>query len=115
MANSSILAAFERMWQHINLVFSKKGHTHDDMYYTETEVDTKLSDLESHVSNKENPHNVTKEQIGIGETSESGEFTIYDAYIPELSVEEVDTVCGGDLSDVALTESQITTLYNSIL
>lgn len=55
MKNASILAAFERMWQHVvSLVGSKSdiGHTHDDKYYTETEIDTKLSNK----SDKDHTH-----------------------------------------------------------
>ena len=46
MANPSIYAAFERMWQHIVAALGNKSdisHTHDDEYYTETEVDTVLA------------------------------------------------------------------------
>ena len=46
MANTSILAAFERMWQHVVAAVGGKAeadHTHNDIYYTETEIDTKLA------------------------------------------------------------------------
>ena len=46
MSNTSILAAFERMWQHVVNVLNGKadvGHNHDDKYYTEIEIDTKLA------------------------------------------------------------------------
>ena len=46
MANTSILAAFERMWQHVISAIGTKSdlnHTHNDIYYTEAEVDSKLS------------------------------------------------------------------------
>lgn len=46
MANTSILAAFERMWQHVVAALGNKSdisHTHDDKYYTESEIDSKLS------------------------------------------------------------------------
>jgi hypothetical protein len=45
MTNPSILAAFERMWQHIVAKIGTKAdisHNHDDVYYTEVEVDEKL-------------------------------------------------------------------------
>ena len=45
MANPSIYAAFERMWQHIIERIGQKAdivHNHDDMYYTEAEVDAAL-------------------------------------------------------------------------
>ena len=48
MANKSILAAFERMWQHTIVALGNKsdmGHSHGDLYYTEAEVDTKLTDI----------------------------------------------------------------------
>ena len=62
MANESIRAAFERLWYHIVLKVGAKAdksevtslqlslneksdasHTHDDRYYTETEVDSKIA------------------------------------------------------------------------
>lgn len=46
MANTSIFAAFERMWQHIIVIFNSKAdasHTHDGVYCTESEVDEKMS------------------------------------------------------------------------
>ena len=46
MANASILAAFERFWLHVVAALGEKAdanHSHDDKYYTETEIDTKLS------------------------------------------------------------------------
>jgi hypothetical protein len=45
MANTSILTAFERMWHHVVAALSNKSdisHTHDDKYYTQTQIDTKL-------------------------------------------------------------------------
>lgn len=46
MANQSIFAAFERMWQHIISVVGDKAdtnHNHDDIYYTEAEIDSQLA------------------------------------------------------------------------
>ena len=46
MANASILAAFERMWQHVLAVIGNKAdatHTHDDTYYTKTELNDALT------------------------------------------------------------------------
>lgn len=54
MANTSILAAFERMWQHTTAALGEKSdtsHTHDDRYYTESEVDTKISAINTVVTN----------------------------------------------------------------
>ncbi len=52
--NNSIKAAFERLWQHITNALSNKAnvsHTHDDQYYTESEIDTNISNLETTISN----------------------------------------------------------------
>ena len=53
MANASIYAAFERMWQHIVAAIGNKSdisHNHDDMYYTEIEIDTKVSDINTSIA-----------------------------------------------------------------
>jgi hypothetical protein len=45
MANTSILNAFERMWQHITIALNNKSdanHNHDDVYYQKVEIDNKL-------------------------------------------------------------------------
>ena len=49
MANSSIYAVFERMWQH---VLTKCNN------YVSTEA------LDNHIEDKNNPHEVTAEQVG---------------------------------------------------
>ena len=50
MLNSSIYAVFERMWQH---VLTRCNN------YVPTEV------LDNHIEDKNNPHGVTKEQVGL--------------------------------------------------
>lgn len=50
MENPSIYAVFERMWQHILGKFNN---------YAQVEV------LNEHISDMDNPHNVTKEQIDL--------------------------------------------------
>lgn len=54
MANSSIVAAFERMWHHVTSALSNKSdisHSHDDMYYTEAEINVKISDINTSIGN----------------------------------------------------------------
>ena len=49
MANQSIFAAFERMWQHVTSALSTKSdasHAHDDIYYTKQEVDTAITNVD---------------------------------------------------------------------
>lgn len=50
MTNPSIFAAFERMWQHVVALTGGKAnavHNHDDLYYTEAEVDGMVSGFET--------------------------------------------------------------------
>lgn len=54
MANTSLLAAFERMWQHVTYALSGKSdisHNHNDTYYTESEIDTKISSVNTSITN----------------------------------------------------------------
>lgn len=59
---------------------SANGHTHDDRYYTESEIDTKVStinsSISSHIGNKSNPHSVTKAQVGLGNVENKSSATI---------------------------------------
>jgi hypothetical protein len=50
MTNPSIFAAFERMWQHVVALVGGKAnavHNHDDLYYTEEEVNEMVSGFET--------------------------------------------------------------------
>lgn len=59
---------------------SSNGHTHDDRYYTESEIDTTVTDINSsissHTSNTSNPHSVTKAQVGLGNVENKSSATI---------------------------------------
>lgn len=102
MANTSILAAFERMWYHIVALVGNKAdveHTHkisgvenlqdsldakvptirtingkaltDDITLTASDIgalsgDVEIPALDEHANNKSNPHEVTAEQVGLG-------------------------------------------------
>ena len=84
---------------------ANSSHTHDDRYYTESEIDTKLSGkadsshshsnattsaagfmsssdktnlntVVTHVSNTENPHGVTKSQVGLGNVTNNKQMPI---------------------------------------
>lgn len=52
MANTSIYAAFERMWQHIVSTMNNKSeinHLHDDRYYEKSEVDIAINDTKEYI------------------------------------------------------------------
>jgi len=75
MVDSSIYAAFERMWQHVLTKFNN---------YVPTEV------IDNHIENKDNPHAVTAEQVGA--------YTIDEVDAKVASLEVVaDTDDGGIL------------------
>lgn len=58
--------------------YTPSSHTHDDRYYTESEIDTKVSDINSsitsHTGNKSNPHGVTKSQVGLGNVDNTSDI-----------------------------------------
>lgn len=59
MANPSIYAAFERLWQHVVALVGGKAnaeHTHDDMYYTEVEINTMLQEKADSIHTHENDY-----------------------------------------------------------
>lgn len=73
---------------------SPTGHTHDDRYYTESEINEKISDvndsISSHVYNTSNPHSVTKSQVGLGNVENKSSATIRG----ELTKTNVTTALG---------------------
>lgn len=58
--------------------YTPSSHTHDDRYYTESEINTKISDINSsitsHTGNKSNPHGVTKSQVGLGNVDNTSDI-----------------------------------------
>lgn len=58
---------------------ASSSHTHDDRYYTEPEIDSKILDLNnsitSHTENKSNPHGVTKSQVGLGNVNNTSDIS----------------------------------------
>lgn len=71
-----------------------KRHNHDDRYYTESEVDSKVSainnTISSHISNTSNPHSVTKSQVGLSNVENKSSATIRG----ELTKSNVTTALG---------------------
>lgn len=70
MANSSIYAAFERMWQHILEKFNNYVSTEDLDNHISNAIQEALDKkadseaLDDHIESETNPHNVTAEQVG---------------------------------------------------
>lgn len=75
MANTSIYNAFERLWQHI---IAKLGN-----YAT-------VENFDVHVSDTSNPHEVTKDQVGLGNVENKSSADIRG----ELTKENVTTALG---------------------
>lgn len=60
MANQSIFNAFERMWQHVVAKVGSKAdliHNHDDIYYTEDEVDAAINEIATSKADVDHNHN----------------------------------------------------------
>lgn len=78
MTNSSIYAAFERMWQHIVALVGTR--------------------VDSHASNTSNPHSVTKAQVGLGNVENKSSATI----LSEMTKENVISALGCEPSAVII-------------
>lgn len=66
MANPSIYAAAERLWQHTVSLNNGKAnvvHSHDDLYYTETEVDEMITGLTNRLNALANSDDTTLDQM----------------------------------------------------
>lgn len=82
MANTSILAAFDRMWQHVVAIVSNKSdqdHNHDDMYYTEAEMDYKLDTVNASITN------ITNGTIPVAKAEEANHATSSDTASSAIS------------------------------
>ena len=75
---------------------SELNHNHNNEYYTQDQIDVQLSDkvniddLTSHTENKSNPHEVTKEQIGLGNVENKSSAAI----IGEITASNITTSLG---------------------
>ena len=82
-----------------------KEHNHDDRYYTESEVDSKVSGINKtisdHISNTSNPHGVTKSQVGLGNVENKSSATIRG----EITKSNVTTALGYTPLDQSLKGS----------
>lgn len=91
MENPSIYDVFERMWQYIIGKFNNYAN---------------IEDLDNHIVNKENPHKVTAEQVGVYTKEEIDEL---------VTVEDIDNICGSSIvyDDVVTyaTEQWVSTNY----
>lgn len=57
-------------------MWEKVGYSYVDLtpYYTKTEIDGKLSPITAHTTNYDNPHQVTKEQVGLGNVDNTADL-----------------------------------------
>lgn len=96
MANTSIYAAFERMWQHVVAALGNKSdvnHNHDDVYYTESEIDAMIEDVGSITINLEgstegDANTINADTLGGYAASEYVKVSDLDGYLRKLGVIE---------------------------
>lgn len=57
-------------------MWEKVGYSYVDLapYYTKEEVDGKLSPITAHITNYDNPHQVTKDQVGLGNVDNTSDL-----------------------------------------
>lgn len=73
MENPSFYSVFERMWQHI--LTKLNGFVVNEAF-------------ESHIDNKENPHEVTKEQIYLGDVDNTADLDKPISYATQAALDE---------------------------
>lgn len=101
--NTSILAAFERMWYHVTNALSKKAdkeHEHDDTY-NKTEVDILLSNK----SDSDHNHDGRYEEKGASD----GILTNANAYTDSKLDEKADAEHTHEMADITDLSSQLNT------
>lgn len=89
---------------------SDDGHVHDDRYYTETEIDTKIEDINesvsSHKVNKSNPHGVTRAQVGLGNVDNTSDIN------KPVSTAQQDAIDAAYANSNYYTDQKIAELIN---
>ena len=120
MTNTSILAAFERMWQHVITKISTKAdvaHNHNDIYYTENEVDSKLSEINTSISGISNTYETkTDAQTKLDEAKEYTNSQIAAIPTPDVSGQiNTHNTSTSAHSDIRELITDITTKLNNFL
>lgn len=87
-----------------------------DTFYTEDEVDDFIKglrdDLNSHIDDKNNPHEVTKAQVGLGNVDNKSEATIKQDFTGAIASDNDNFVKGGEVYTALGTKVDKTTKIN---
>ena len=62
-------------------------------------IDTNISNLQSHVSNKNNPHEVTKSQVGLGNVDNKSAATLKSEFTSTITAGNTGFATGGDVNN----------------
>ena len=115
MANTSILAAFERMWQHVVTLVSNKSdsnHNHNDIYFTEEKLNEKLSSKADTTHNHDNDYDAK----GASDTALSSAREYTNTSIANLvnsAPETLDTL--GELAEAMKANEDVVDALNSAI
>lgn len=69
--------------------------------------DTKVANYDNHIINKQNPHEVTKQQVGLGEVDNKSEATIKDDFTGVIEEGNEGFVKGGDVYEATKDSAKI--------
>lgn len=74
-------------------------------------IDTNISNLQSHVSNKNNPHEVTKSQVGLGNVDNKSAATLKSEFTSTINAGNTGFATGGDVNNAIAIASVIVSVY----
>ena len=74
-------------------------------------IDTNISNLQSHVSNKNNPHEVTKSQVGLGNVDNKSAATLKSEFTSTITAGNTGFATGGDVNNAIAIASVIVSVY----
>ena len=114
MANPSIFSAFERMWQHVLALVGSKAninHNHDDIYYTEAEIESKLDNK----ADSNHNHNNSYEAKGTVESELNLHNTSTDAHNDvRILINDISTKLNNFLNVDDTTKDQLSEIISLI-
>ena len=97
---------------------SDSSHTHNDLYYTESEIDSKISTLNSSISSKADASDLTSGNITVAEAEHAGSAITSDTATHAVSSESATSAIkdskGNVIADTYQTIANATSQHNAL-